>query len=110
MIIGIGCDVVERSRITLSIGDKILSVKEKELCKYFNEKRKLEFIAGRFAAKEAIIKAINKKGVLLSDIEVLYENDKPVCNYENYKILVSISHDINTAIAFAICEGKNEVN
>lgn len=103
MIVGIGCDIVDRNRITLEIGERILSDKEKELMVSFNDFRKLEFIAGRFCAKEAIIKALNKKA-LLSDIEVLYKDDKPYCEYESYKISVSISHEKEYAIAFALCE------
>lgn len=103
MIVGIGCDIVDKKRITLEIGERILSEKEKELMVSFNDFRKLEFIAGRFCAKEAIIKALNKK-VLFSDIEVLYRDDKPYCEYENYKISVSISHEKDYAMAFALCE------
>lgn len=103
MIIGVGCDIVEISRISLEIGERILTDLEKKLCEDFSENRKLEFIAGRFCAKEAIVKALNKK-VLLSDIEVLYKDDKPYCKFEDYKISVSISHEKNYAIAFAICE------
>lgn len=103
MIVGIGCDILNRKRVTLEIGNKILSDKEKELMTSFNEARKLEFISGRFCAKEAIVKALNKK-ILLSDIEVLYNDDKPHCTFENYKISVSISHEKDYAMAFAICE------
>ncbi len=103
MIKGIGTDVVEISRITLEIGERILTKAEKQLCENFNTKRKIEFIAGRFAAKEAIIKAINKDA-LLSDIEVLYDGNRPICNYQNLKINVSISHETSVAIAFATYE------
>lgn len=103
MIIGIGCDIVDISRINLEIKNKVLSQKELDYCKDFNEKRLIEFIAGRFAAKEAIIKSINEQ-VLLSDIEVFLENNELKCRYKNYKIKVSIAHEKNMAIGFAICE------
>lgn len=56
-----------------------------------------------FATKEAIIKSINEQ-VLLSDIEVFLENNELKCRYKNYKIKVSIAHEKNMAIGFAICE------
>lgn len=103
MIVGIGCDIVELSRINLKIKNRILSDIELEYCKDFNEKRLIEFLAGRFAAKEAVVKAVNER-IVLSDIEIYLEDNQLKCRYKNYKIKVSIAHENNIAIAFAICE------
>jgi len=100
MIKGIGCDIVDIDRIKLKISDKILC--EEELLKFNDSKNKEQFLASRFAAKEAIIKATNKK-YLFKDI--IISNDKygaPTTNIEGIKI--TISHEKNIAIAFAIWE------
>ncbi|HOO74216.1 MAG TPA: 4'-phosphopantetheinyl transferase superfamily protein, partial [Tepiditoga sp.] len=58
MILGIGCDIVKIDRINEEISKKILSSEELKIyLKIDSEKRKKEYLAGRFAAKEAIIKA-----------------------------------------------------
>ena len=63
MILGIGCDIIEIERIRLAIhrqGDRflesILTPAELALAKQFHDPT--EFIAGRFAAKEALSKAL----------------------------------------------------
>lgn len=100
---GIGIDIVEIKRISLEerFIDFILSSKEKELMnKRVNKK---EFLAGRFAAKEAFLKA-NHKGlgdIKLQDIEVLnLENGQPIIIYDNKEYYdVSISHEKDYAVA-----------
>jgi len=77
-----------------------------------------QHLAARFAAKEAIMKAYNSitgNTLSLSDIEVKNEIDgKPtVCIKKdvnsNMDILLSISHNDDNAIAFAVIVKKNEV-
>ncbi|MFV0379811.1 MAG: holo-ACP synthase [Anaerorhabdus sp.] len=106
MICGVGCDIVAINRIAKQGTDfakRILTSNEYQLYDKYNELRKIEFLAGRFAAKEAIIKAIDKK-LLVSDIEILYDDEKPVCYIDGYRICLSIAHEIDYAIAYAICE------
>ena len=100
---GIGIDIVEIKRISLEdrFIDLVLSDREKELL----EKRvnKKEFLAGRFAAKEAFLKA-NHKGlgdIPLKNIEVLnLENGQPFIIYNNNEYFeVSISHEKEYAVA-----------
>ncbi|MCS1352145.1 holo-ACP synthase [Mechercharimyces sp. CAU 1602] len=60
MIIGIGTDLVEMDRIR-EIGvdrllKRILTEEEQKLLSQ-HERRRLEMVAGRFAAKEAVVKA-----------------------------------------------------
>jgi holo-[acyl-carrier protein] synthase len=64
MILGLGTDVVEVERIRQTyeqFGDKfvmrILSPQEREDFQQFSDSRKVEYLAGRFAAKEAVAKA-----------------------------------------------------
>ncbi|MGL5635012.1 MAG: holo-ACP synthase [Sarcina sp.] len=124
MILGIGTDIIEIQRIKKAIerSDKFIernfSIKEIE---YFKSRNfKFETIAGNFAAKEAISKAIGSgfRGFGLKDISIL-RNDlgKPFVELENvvddiikniipqYKIHISISHSKENAIAYAILEG-----
>lgn len=100
---GIGIDIVKVDRISQvdQFADFILSPREKEI--YLSKGNKKEFLAGRFAAKEAFLKA-NHKGIgdiLLRNIEVLYgESGEPVIHYMDkiYKE-VSISHEREYAVA-----------
>lgn len=111
MIKGIGTDIVEISRIKPEMAPKILSPSEYDSYLGFtSSKRKAEFLAGRFAAKEAISKALNHVDFELSFCELDIKNDengKPilVCEkLQNYQILLSISHQNAYAIAFCIME------
>jgi len=103
MIVSLGCDIVEIARIERKLEkltSKVLSTDELKLYQNFSsKKRKIEFVAGRFAAKEAIIKAY-PTAIKMTDINISYQNDKPLCNLKNIK--VTISHENNYAIAFAI--------
>ena len=121
MIIGIGTDIIEIHRIekimmrTSSFIEKSFTSNEIE---YFKSKGlKGNVIAGNFAAKEAISKAIGTgfRGFGLKDIEVIRDKlGKPVVNlsckiYElleikEFNIHVSISHSKENAIAYAVME------
>lgn len=108
MITGIGCDIVKIERLKQNhakIALRILSVSELELYQSFNGERQLQFLAGRFAAKEAIFKAHNDFEVM-SNIEILEKNGKPYCETETHIIHVSISHEAAYAIAYATCVKK----
>ncbi|PAT02716.1 holo-[acyl-carrier-protein] synthase [Candidatus Izimaplasma bacterium ZiA1] len=109
----IGVDIVEFSRIKEMMNDKfikrILSVKELELFNSFkSEKRKVEYLAGRFAAKEAYTKVYKKFNEKLNftDVEVLKDEFGAPYIISKYhpedEILVSISHSENYAVAMCI--------
>lgn len=110
MISGIGCDIVSINRIKKQKNDfykRILTSKEQAIYLNLSSSRQLEFLAGRFAAKEAIYKA-NNEIKLLSNIEILNnEKGKPCCQIEGLKIQISIAHEKDYAIAYAICEKNN---
>ncbi|AGF59275.1 MULTISPECIES: holo-ACP synthase [Clostridium] len=121
MIIGIGTDIIEIGRIekvisrTRSFIERSFTTKEIE---YFSlHGFKGNVIAGNFAAKEAISKALGTgfRGFGLKDIEVLrdelgkpivYLNDNinKIVDIKKVNIHVSISHSKENAIAYAVME------
>ena len=121
MIIGIGTDIIEIDRIkaaierTPSFLSKAFTEKEIELFK--SKGMRVETIAGNFAAKEALSKALGTgfRGYNLKNFEILRDNlGKPIVNISKevrdkigdrkLNINVSISHNKSNAIAFAIVE------
>ncbi|MCF0149488.1 MAG: holo-ACP synthase [Clostridium sp.] len=120
MIIGIGTDIIEIDRVDSAIKNNKNFIKkvftEKEIEMFNKRNMRSEVIAGNFAAKEAISKALGTgiSGFSLVDMEVLRDDfGKPVAylntvieNIINrkYKLNISISHNKTSAIAFAILE------
>lgn len=113
MILGCGIDIIEISRIADAIkrwGDSFLNhVFTKEEIEYAKKHRyPNQHFAGRFAAKEAVLKAIGDNAhVNWKDIKITNDkNGKPVCRFTKrnfkHKILISLSHTQNYAVANAI--------
>jgi len=81
-IIGIGIDIIKISRIekiinklNYKLAKRILS--KKEFCQYLIKKNKINFLAKRFAAKEAAAKALGigmRNGIKFSDFEIYNDN------------------------------------
>ncbi|MBN1968363.1 MAG: holo-ACP synthase [Candidatus Delongbacteria bacterium] len=124
MIIGIGTDIVETLRIEKSIEkngkhflDYVFTKVEQEYC---SRKKNYESFAGRFAAKEAFVKAIGTgigKEFGFKDIEIINdEYGKPLIKInknssmlsKKHKIHLSISHSKLYATAFVVIEILNE--
>jgi len=116
-ILGIGSDIVEVSRIErlrATYGPRFLhrvfTRGETAYCE--SKKRPSVHYAGRFAAKEAIAKAVYQSGyqqvIPFSDIEILNDAEgRPevsLLTHISGKCMVSISHEQSMAIAFAILE------
>jgi holo-[acyl-carrier protein] synthase len=118
---GIGVDVVEIPRIQRAIdewGDTFLEkiFTPQELAYARARKNATQHIAGRFAVKEAVAKALAtgwSGGFRWKDVEV--ENDpsgKPAVKVHGHvqdllagsRILVTISHSDNVVVAFAVIE------
>lgn len=123
MIVGIGTDIVEMDRIK-----KILEINKDgflnkiftdEELKFLEERNmRTEFVAGRYAAKEAVSKALGTgiRGFSFKDIQVFNDDlgkpyvvltggaDEIRMRLESGKIHLSISHGRDNAIAYAILE------
>ncbi len=116
MIIGTGIDIVELQRIEEAMNrhrsfiKRILSEKEAKFFQTLSDRRKVEFLAGRFAAKEAFAKAVGTgigKQLSWQDIEVLPDsNGKPMlrANKALGHVHLSISHSKEYAVANVIIE------
>lgn len=125
-IIGIGTDITECLRIARMIErhgelfiSRVYTTEEIKYCQ--NRKQATQHYAGRWAAKEAILKAIGtgwRRGISWRDMEVRNEpGGKPVVAVRGgvkdvveqlgiREIQVSISHCRTHATAFAIAIGK----
>jgi holo-[acyl-carrier protein] synthase len=121
-IYGIGTDIVEVGRIALKLNQKgfierVFTPNEISYC--LKQANKEQHFAARFAAKEAYMKAMGSGWTAQTDfrdIEVKgNKNGAPYINlhgkaFEFFnssnlkKILVSLSHTKQTAIAFVIIE------
>lgn len=118
MITGIGLDMIELDRIRRIVErqpgfiKRILTVGEIERFATLSKERKVEFLAGRFAVKEAYSKAIGTgigEEISFLDIEVLNEGGKPTVTIlknqtEKRTIHVSITHTRQFAAAQVILE------
>ena len=115
MISGIGTDIVEIERVRKVISEsfmaRVLSNEELERTKTMSENRKIQFLAGRFAAKEAIIKCLSDEEVPdMRDLNITNnEKGKPEIVYKDYRILLSISHEIKYATAVAVLCDKEDI-
>jgi holo-[acyl-carrier protein] synthase len=124
LIVGLGTDIAEVGRVRAAIerhGEtflrRVYTAREREYCERF--KNKYERYAGRFAAKEAVMKALGtgwSRGVRWVDVEVVREKGgRPtiklvgeaanVARRLNVKnIAVSITHTAEQAFAQVIFE------
>ena len=101
MIKGIGVDILSIDRVDFKIAKKVLSSEEKEIFNNIENKNiKREFLAERFAVKEALFKADNSY-FNYDQISVLCdEKGKPYL--KNIQGFVSISHDNGMVCAFVV--------
>ena len=111
----IGIDIVEFARIKNNMNEafinRILSSEERSIFDSFgNEKRKVEFLAGRFAAKEAYSKLYKRfeTSLLFTEVKVLKDEFGAPYIVSKYhpedSIQVSISHSENYAVAICMKE------
>jgi phosphopantetheine--protein transferase-like protein len=122
MIIGTGVDIIEIERIAKAAKnerffDKIFSDSETAL--FEASKYRMETVAGRFAAKEAVMKALGcgLGDMPMKSIEVLRApSGQPVVELKNEAkqkaealgvkhMHISISHSERYAVAQAVAEG-----
>jgi holo-[acyl-carrier protein] synthase len=128
LIIGMGVDIAEVERIRGAIeryGEvflrRIYTTREREYCERF--KNKYERYAGRFAAKEAAMKALGtgwRRGVKWVDFEVAREmSGRPTLAITGEaakiagqigvkSVALSITHTETLALAQVVFEGRDE--
>jgi holo-[acyl-carrier protein] synthase len=126
-VLGIGTDIVECLRIAQMIErhgelfiDRVYTAHEIEYCR--SRKQATQHFAGRWAAKEAVLKAIGtgwRRGISWRDIEVRNgEGGKPAIAVRGGafeaieqagigEILISISHCRSHATAFAVALARD---
>jgi len=109
--IGIGVDIEKIERFNDCFDDvsflhQIFT--QREIDAYFLRKNKIPHLAGRFCAKEAVIKAFGdcKKKIFFKDVEIFNnDNGSPyavVNKHKDYDTKISISHDESHAIAISL--------
>ena len=116
----IGTDIIELERISQaltrqsSFANKVLSQKELTLYETFNEPRQIEFLAGRFCAKEAYVKALGigfRSGFKMSDISVLPNQwGQPELQQGPWiqSVAMSISHSKTVAMATCVIDAHSQ--
>ena len=118
MIIGTGVDITEVRRIRQAVekwGDDFLKrvFTKTELENALTRVSFYQHLAGRFAAKEAIFKAVGNNGLSWQDIQIHNdEQGKPICQFLNGKgkdinVHISISHVKIYAVANAVILKKS---
>lgn len=120
MIIGIGIDVVQISRVGEKLARRVLSAEEQAI---WEKNRNQSFLAGRFALKEAFLKALGTgiRSVKLTELSFIPNElgaihllrNETVAYLENvYKfdrVHSTLSHDGGIAIAVVILEKEGGV-
>lgn len=129
MIFGIGTDIVRVSRMQKNIeryGEKFAArlLTEQELAEYRLTPRKAHYLARRFAAKEAAVKAMGTGftgGVQVRDIGVVHDaNGKPLLEFRGQAleflrrhgicaVNVSLADEEDHAVAFVTLECDDSV-
>lgn len=117
MVLGVGIDIVKTEKMEASIkrlGDAFINrvFNNVELKNIQPGKIYYQRLAARFAAKEAVIKAISKNVPLaLKDIVILNRsNGAPYCKFKkdiDITIFLSISHIEDYAVACAVAQTKS---
>lgn len=116
MIVGVGIDMIKIEKIRNSLdkwGDSFLErvFNNEEVTHISKGKMYYQRLAARFAAKEAVIKAISKEQPLaLRDMLILNkENGAPYCEFKKdigIDIFLSITHIEDYAVACAVAQKK----
>ncbi|AQW21727.1 holo-ACP synthase [Lentilactobacillus curieae] len=118
MIAGIGIDITEISRVKKALDknpnflQRTLTPEEIEALPQLSEKRKLEFLAGRFSAKEAYSKAMGSglgSTVSFQDLTILNnELGKPILKQHPFDgaAHLSISHTDTLVMTEVILEKR----
>ena len=124
-IVGIGVDIVENKRVKSSIKNKNFIIRtfgKSEILDSRKNYNKVNFFSKRFAAKEALSKAIGtgfREGLNFKDIQIgnnkhgkpyflnnskLYNFIKKKKKIKNFNLFLSISDEKEYSIAFTIIQ------
>jgi holo-[acyl-carrier protein] synthase len=116
MVVGVGVDIIKIEKMKSAIekwGDSFLEriFNPEETAKITKGKMYYQRLAARFAAKEAIIKALSKDHPLaLKDIIILNRsNGAPYCTFKkeiDNDIFLSITHVEDYAVASAVAQKR----
>ncbi len=110
LIVGVGVDVLRIERIDPKLSRKILT--DLEMKEFESRKNKMEYLAGRFALKEAFFKALGTgiDGNSFKDVEFITgSNGKPqMAVYKDFPVVfnfvhISLSHDF-VVVALVVLE------
>jgi holo-[acyl-carrier protein] synthase len=125
MIVGIGIDLVKIDRMDKAgkqhggFLERLFTDREREYCS--RQKFPAQHYAARFAAKEAVLKAIGtgwSAGIKWTDMEILHgEGGGPIVNLTGRvkdlidlkgvkQVFLSYSHDEGYAVAHVVLEGR----
>lgn len=110
MIQNIGCDIVSIKRLTNTLNNTNSFLKrvysKSEIEEYHKRNDDIHYLATRFAAKEAIVKALTKYNQDLNTIEILNDiSGKPYVIINNKimdNIKISLSYEEDYAIAYVV--------
>lgn len=110
MIQNIGCDIVSKERLIKTLNTSNSFIKrvysQSEIEEYHKRKDDIYYLMTRFAAKEAIVKALTKYNKDLNTIEILNNiSGKPYVIIDNEiknNILISLSYEDYYAIAYVV--------
>lgn len=114
MIKSIGVDICKNSRISDKIINKILT--SEEILKYdsfTSLERKKTYLAGRFAIKEALIKAFSKIDMAFSFRDFTILNDefgRPFLKNDFSSMFIvhlTLSHEEDYSVGFVVIESLN---
>ncbi len=117
MVIGTGVDITEVRRLRRAVdkwGRDFLQrvFTEQELENAKSRGSLYQHLAGRFAAKEAVFKALGDKGLVWKDVEILNDSEgRPYCvilnnRHKGIEVYISISHVKTYAVATALITQK----
>ena len=123
MLIGVGCDVIEIARVAKAMErkafvERVYAPEEIAYCQGRGKQAASSF-AARFAAKEAVLKALGTglRGGELTEIVIINDElGKPSVQLRGYhaelaqklgvkNIAISMSHSRATALAYVVMEG-----
>lgn len=103
----VGIDIIEINRMKLKpkfIQRYLSEVEWQKFQTLDTDLSKKQFLASKWALKEAIYKALPHEHLVFNEINIT-ENEygQPIVKIKNYQISLSLSHNQTNVVAIAIC-------